>query len=166
MPLIAPESAGRRGPLPELIRTDTAAAQLDALIAQLRDEHAHGRPWGDMAVIYRNNWEGEKLHEALTRIGIPSSLADERGKQALFVVTNSVKLLTMHSCKGLEFPFVIVPGLGSLPHEGQREVDEARLLYVAMTRATERLVLIHHLDSVFSKRIRDSINEVQGQIAR
>lgn len=165
VPLIAPESAGRRGPLPELIRTDTAAAQLDALIAQLRDEHAHGRPWGDMAVIYRNNWEGEKLHEALARIAIPSSLADERGKQALFVVKDSVKLLTMHSCKGLEFPFVIVPGLGSLPHEGQREVDEARLLYVAMTRATERLVLIHHLDSVFSKRIRDSINEVQGQLA-
>ncbi|GAB3793087.1 nuclease-related domain-containing DEAD/DEAH box helicase [Dyella agri] len=165
VPLIAPESAGRRGPLPELIRTDSAPAQLDALIAQLRDEHAHGRPWGEMAVIYRNNWEGEKLYEALSRIDIPSSLADERGKQALFVVRDSVKLLTMHSCKGLEFPFVIVPGLGSLPREGQHEADEARLLYVAMTRATERLVLIHHLDSVFSRRIRDSINEVQAQLA-
>ncbi|MBA2079080.1 3'-5' exonuclease [Rhodanobacter sp. PCA2] len=166
VPLVAPESAGRRGPLPELIRTDTAAAQLDVLIAQLRDEHAHGRPWDEMAVIYRASWEGEKLHEVLQRIGIPSSLADERGKQALFVVRDSVKLLTMHSCKGLEFPFVIVPGLGSLPREGQREIDEARLLYVAMTRATERLLLIHHLDSVFSKRIRDSINEVQAQLAR
>ena len=77
-----------------------------------------------------------------------------------------MKLLTMHSCKGLEFPFVIIPGLGSLPRENQREVDEARLLYVAMTRATERLVLIHHLDSMFSKSIRDSINEVQAQLAR
>jgi hypothetical protein len=166
VPLIAPESAGRRGPLPELIRTDTAAAQLDALIAQLRDEHAHGRPWGEMAVIYRAGWEGEKLHDALERLAIPSSLADENGKQALFVVKDSVKLLTMHSCKGLEFPFVIIPGLGSLPRENQREVDEARLLYVAMTRATERLVLIHHLDSMFSKSIRDSINEVQAQLAR
>jgi superfamily I DNA/RNA helicase len=165
VPLVAPESAGRRGPLPELIRTDSAAAQLDALIARLRDEHAHGRAWDDMAVIYRNNWEGEKLHEALERTGIPSSLADERGKQALFLVKDSVKLLTMHSSKGLEFPFVAIPGLGSLPKEGQREADEARLLYVAMTRATERLVLIHHLDSVFSRRIRDSINEVQAQLA-
>jgi hypothetical protein len=33
-----------------------------------------------------------------------------------------------------------------------------------MTRATEHLLLIHHDDSVFSKRIRDSINEVQGQL--
>lgn len=165
VPLVAPESAGRRGPLPELIRTDNASAQLDTLIAQLREEHAHGRPWGEMAVIYRANWEGEKLHEALARIDIPSSLADERGKLALFVVKDSVKLLTMHSCKGLEFPCVFIPGLGSLPREGQREADEARLLYVAMTRATQRLVLIHHLDSVFSKRIRDSINEVQAQLA-
>jgi hypothetical protein len=164
VPLIAPQSAGRRGALPELVRTETASAQLDLLIARLRDEHAHGRPYSDMAVLFRNQWEGEKLHEALQRIGIPSRLADNTGKHALFVVEDSVKLVTMHSSKGLEFPFVIIPGLGSLPKPGQSEADEARLLYVAMTRATEHLLLIHHDDSVFSKRIRDSINEVQEQL--
>jgi hypothetical protein len=164
VPLIAPQSAGRRGALPELVRTETASAQLDLLIARLRDEYAHGRPYSDMAVLFRNQWEGEKLHEALQRIGIPSRLADNTGKHALFVVEDSVKLVTMHSSKGLEFPFVIIPGLGSLPKPGQSEADEARLLYVAMTRATEHLLLIHHDDSVFSKRIRDSINEVQEQL--
>ncbi|MEP6897835.1 MAG: 3'-5' exonuclease [Rhodanobacter sp.] len=164
VPLIAPESAGRRGAVPELVRTDTAGAQLDLLIARLRDEHAHGRPYSDMAVLFRNLWEGEKLHQALQRTGIPSRLADDKGKQTLFVVEDAVKLITMHSSKGLEFPFVIIPGLGSLPKPGQTEVDEARLLYVAMTRATEHLLLIHHDDSVFSKRIRDSINEVQEQL--
>lgn len=165
VPLVAPESAGRRGPLPELVRTDTAADQLEVLIAQLRDEHAHGRPYSDMAVIFRHQWEGEKLQEALKREAIPSRLAEGNGKRSLFVVEDSVKLVTMHSSKGLEFPFVIIPGLGSLPKEGKSEADEARLLYVAMTRATERLLLIHHDDSVFSKRIRDSINEVQAQLA-
>ncbi len=164
VPLIAPQSAGRRGALPELVRTETASAQLDLLIARLRDEHAHGRPYSDMAVLFRNQWEGERLHEALQRISIPSRLADNTGKHALFVVEDSVKLVTMHSSKGLEFPFVIIPGLGSLPKPGQSEADEARLLYVAMTRATEHLLLIHHDDSVFSKRIRDSINEVQEQL--
>jgi hypothetical protein len=164
VPLIAPESAGRRGAVPELIRVDTAPAQLTVLIAQLRDEHAHGRPWSEMAVIFRNQWEGEKLAEALERQGIPARLAEGRGKGALFAVGDTVKLVTMHSSKGLEFPFVIIPGLGSLPKDGKDEAEEARLLYVAMTRATERLVLIHHDDSVFSKRIRDSINQVQGQL--
>ncbi|EIM01619.1 nuclease-like protein [Rhodanobacter thiooxydans LCS2] len=166
VPLIAPESAGRRGAVPELVRTDTARAQMDVLIARLRDEHAHGRPYSEMAVIYRNQWEGEKLHEVLRELGIPSRLADNAGKQTLFVVEDSVKLVTMHSSKGLEFPFVIIPGIGGLPKEGQGENDEARLLYVAMTRATDHLLLIHHLDSVFSRRIRDSINEVQGQLER
>ena len=164
VPLVAPESAGRRGAVPELVRTDTARAQMDVLVARLRDEHAHGRPYSEMAVIYRNQWEGEKLHETLRQLGIPSRLADNAGKQTLFVVEDSVKLVTMHSSKGLEFPFVIIPGIGGLPKEGQSEADEARLLYVAMTRATEHLLLIHHNDSVFSKRIRDSINEVQGQL--
>ncbi len=164
VPLIAPESAGRRGAVPELVRTDTARAQLDVLIARLRDEHAGGRPYSDMAVLYRNQWEGDKLHEVLQQLGIPSRVADHTGKQTLFVVEDSVKLMTMHSSKGLEFPFVIIPGLGGLPKEGQREADEARLLYVAMTRATEHLLLIHHEDSIFSKRIRDSINQVQGQL--
>lgn len=165
IPLVAPESAGRRGPLPELVRTDTAAAQLDLLIAQLRDEQAHGRRWSDMAVIFRNQWEGERLQEALRREDIPCRLAEGNGKSSLFLVEDSVKLVTMHSSKGLEFPFVIIPGLGSLPKDGKNEADEARLLYVAMTRATERLLLIHHDDSVFSKRIRDSINDVQAQLA-
>jgi hypothetical protein len=164
VPLIAPESAGRRGAVPELVRTDTARAQLDVLIARLRDEHAHGRPYSEMAVIYRNQWEGEKLHAILKDLDIPSRLADHTGKQTLFVVEDSVKLMTMHSSKGLEFPFVIVPGLGGLPKESQREADEARLLYVARTRATEHLLLIHHEDSIFSKRIRDSISQVQGQL--
>ncbi len=164
VPLIAPESAGRRGAVPELVRTDSARAQLDVLIARLRDEHAHGRPYSDIAVLYRNQWEGEKLHEVLQGMDIPSRLADNAGKQTLFVVEDSVKLITMHSSKGLEFPLVIIPGLGALPKEGQSEADEARLLYVAMTRATEHLLLIHHADSVFSKRIRDSINQVQVQL--
>ncbi|WP_266183181.1 3'-5' exonuclease [Dyella humicola] len=165
VPLIAPESAGRRGALPELIRVERMEDQLPAIIQRLRDEHAGGRRLSDMAVIFRNGWEGEKLHEALQRAQIPSRLAEGNGKSSLFVVDDTVKLVTMHSSKGLEFPLVIIPGLGSLPKPGKDEVDEARLLYVAMTRATERLVLIHHEDSIFSQRIRHSINEVQGQLA-
>ncbi|TCI11422.1 DNA helicase II [Dyella soli] len=165
VPLIAPQSAGRRGALPELIRVERMEQQLPAIIERLRDERAAGRALSDMAVIFRNAWEGEKLHEALERAGIPSRLAESTGRTSLFVVEDAVKLVTMHGSKGLEFPLVIIPGLGSLPKPGKDEADEARLLYVAMTRATERLVLIHHEDSIFSQRIRLSINEVQAQLS-
>jgi hypothetical protein len=165
VPLIAPQSAGRRGAVPELIRVDNASAELATLISQIRDELAHGRRLDDIAVIYRHNWQGEKFHDALDKAGIACRLADNKGgKNALFLVKDTVKLVSMHSSKGLEFPLVIMPGLGQLPKPGEDEAREARLLYVAMTRATERLLLIHHEDSVFSARIRASINEVTAQL--
>ncbi len=165
VPLIAPESAGRRGAVPELLRADSAHAELAMLISQIRDEQSHGRRLDDIGVLYRHNWQGEKLRDALNQADITCRLADNSGgKNALFLVKDTVKVVSMHSSKGLEFPLVIIPGLGQLPRPGDDEHAEARLLYVAMTRATERLLLLHHGDSLFSKRIRDSINEVQSQL--
>ena len=61
-----------------------------------------------------------------------------------------VQLSTIHGAKGLEFDHVFVTGVeeGLLPHyyctDSADEVEqERRLLYVAMTRAKERLVLTH-----------------------
>lgn len=61
--------------------------------------------------------------------------------------TEGVAILTMHASKGLEFPVVFLPGLneGAIPHiqsRSEREVEEERrLLYVAVTRAKDRLYL-------------------------
>lgn len=165
IPLISPESAGRRGPVPELARAADGRDEMRLLVDALGDEHAHGRPWQEMAVIYRNQWEGDALAAALAGVQIPFSHAKGSGKLHLFSSGDTVKLLTMHSSKGLEFPFVIIPDLGALPRHGEDDANEARLLYVAMTRATEQLLLLHHTESVFTRRIRAAINEVQRQLA-
>ncbi len=65
------------------------------------------------------------------------------------VEAESVSLLTFHSAKGLEFGRLYVIGVedNEMPGwnaRGQGEVNEARrLLYVAMTRAKDRLTLTH-----------------------
>ena len=60
----------------------------------------------------------------------------------------AVTLLTAHLCKGLEFPVVFCAGMveGGFPHFRSREKEsdleeERRLVYVAFTRAMERLYL-------------------------
>jgi superfamily I DNA/RNA helicase len=62
---------------------------------------------------------------------------------------DAVTLITVHSCKGLEFPRVWIVGLedGLMPHarskaEGTLD-EERRLFYVAMTRAMQTLALSH-----------------------
>ena len=45
-------------------------------------------------------------------------------------------------------------GGGELPVPVEQEADEARLLYVAMTRATHELVITSCKQSVFSERLR------------
>jgi superfamily I DNA/RNA helicase len=56
-----------------------------------------------------------------------------------------VQLLTLHACKGLEFPVVIFIGCEEdlIPHRtlGSDVSEERRLFYVGVTRAKERLVL-------------------------
>jgi len=62
-----------------------------------------------------------------------------------------VNLMTIHQAKGLEFKCVIIPGLneGILPHVNSLEQtilnleEERRFMYVAMTRAMERLIITY-----------------------
>jgi DNA helicase-2/ATP-dependent DNA helicase PcrA len=62
-----------------------------------------------------------------------------------------VNLMTIHQAKGLEFKCVIVPGLneGILPHVNSLEQllinleEERRLMYVAMTRSMEPLIITY-----------------------
>jgi superfamily I DNA/RNA helicase len=56
-------------------------------------------------------------------------------------LANTIKVMTMHVSKGLEFPVVALCGVGQMPGAGEDEREEARLFYVAATRATQRLAI-------------------------
>ena len=86
--------------------------------------------------------------------------------------TGRLHLMTIHQAKGLQFNCVFVPGLneGILPHINSVEQlvnleEERRLMYVAITRAMERLfVTYRRTQSGQPITIRSRfINEISGQ---
>jgi DNA helicase-2/ATP-dependent DNA helicase PcrA len=86
----------------------------------------------DIAVIYRNNYQGDLLKE---------ELGDSITGKAVFI--------TMHASKGLEFKTVIITGISDkiIPDRGSDLEEERRLFYVAITRAKDNLHIIYHNNS-------------------
>ena len=80
--------------------------------------------------------------------GFLSHASLEAGESQAQAGQDAVQLMTVHAAKGLEFTAVFITGLeeGLFPHENSAtEADgleeERRLMYVAITRAKERLYL-------------------------
>ena len=90
---------------------------------------------------YQNEIGTVNLEDFLDEISLVADV--EEHKEDKDVIT----LMTIHSAKGLEFKVVFVVGLeeGIMPHsmslEEHGEEEERRLMYVAITRAKERLYL-------------------------
>jgi len=98
------------------------------------------------AASYFEPAEGEEVLDPLSEFLVHAAL--EAGEVQASSNTDCVQLMTLHSAKGLEFPFVFISGVeeGLFPHnqslqeEGRLE-EERRLCYVGITRARKKLVL-------------------------
>ncbi|MES2918756.1 MAG: 3'-5' exonuclease [Pseudomonadota bacterium] len=153
VPLIAPESAQRHGPPPLLLELPSFNAEVKAILERFRALQAQGYAWGDMAVVYRHKWMGEKVDQLFRAAGIPASWLNRDGASRKRLGEDAVSIVTLHSSKGLEFPVVAIPGVGYLPNATESVSDEARLMYVGMTRAMDHLVMTCHQASAFAERL-------------
>lgn len=92
----------------------------------------------------------ENLEQFLEDVALVQDAEAKAEEQSESATEGSITLMTMHSAKGLEFPVVFVVGMeeGIFPHsrsiaEKKEMEEERRLAYVAMTRAKDRLYLLH-----------------------
>ncbi len=96
---------------------------------------------------YVEKADSPSLHDYLTSIALERR--DEEPDKEKMANADAVKLMTLHSAKGLEFPRVYMVGMeeGLLPHKRTIEgteaeiAEERRLAYVGVTRAQESLTL-------------------------
>ena len=160
-PLVQPNSAGREGPLPELVKCSSFRQEIMHIVDRAQQLQARGIPWNEMAILYRSKWMGERIFRELTKAELPVDwINKDRDSRNFDPSKQSIKLMTMHASKGLEFPVVFIPGLGYLPNPHQAIEEEARLLYVAMTRAIEVLMLTCDRRSRFVERMEGALEKV------
>jgi len=105
---------------------------------------------------YREYSALEAIEHLLEDVALGSDQDELKEKEEF----DAVRLMTVHSAKGLEFPYVFITGLeeGLFPHErlGDERVDteeERRLFYVALTRAKKKVFLSYaHIRTIFGSQ--------------
>ncbi|MDR2925918.1 MAG: NERD domain-containing protein [Azoarcus sp.] len=143
-PRIHPDAGGRNGCKPIVSRFGSLSDELDSLAEQLKARNASNVPYDQMAVLCRFNRQVDTFRATLSGKGIPAAHVQSG--------SSGVRLMTMHASKGLEFNTVVIPDLGCMPYAKIAPENEAKLLYVAMTRATDMLIVSYHRESDFTRQ--------------
>ena len=147
--LIRNLQAGLDGrPVAEITRSVLEESGYEAFLTSQRTLEAEGRLENleelvGVAAEYDKRADEPSLDGFLQEISLyadTDNLAD---------TSSMLTLMTLHNAKGLEFPVVFIAGMeeGVFPH--QRSLDESnveeerRLAYVGITRAMDRLYLVH-----------------------
>ncbi|WP_330249487.1 AAA family ATPase [Nocardia sp. NBC_00565] len=127
------------------------AAELQGITKWIGSRHEEGYALADIAVCAFEHRQVNDIRQALTAEGIPNVEINERTDEEN--LGDTVRVMTMHRAKGLEFRAVALPQLSAETFPPyyvrklkgfERQQAEHRLrcvLYVAGSRARERLAL-------------------------
>ncbi len=155
---VVPTKVARQGPVP-VYRGCASIADEHALIARLVDDFREkGLAEKEIAVLYPRR-ERDRIDALCRRLRQANQVcwisndSDPNGG-VRSIARPGIRLLTIHSAKGLEFPAVIVSSLDQLPNPiAPDALRDSNLLYVALTRAIDHLAVTWSGRSDFTDRV-------------
>ncbi len=166
--VVPPRSTRVDGPVPKVVSHATDGDEAGWAAQRAKLSRTPGRRWSSIAVLTRTNAQLAKVQAAMDAARVPSLIAGadlgpasdlraESGRRGVDrpeedmaawedpADRDRVVLTTFHRAKGLQWPTVIVLGLGAglMPIASAQTPaavdEERRLLYVALTRSEEEL---------------------------
>jgi len=159
--VLSMQQDGEGLPLPEIIRR---VIDQSGLAAHYQAEREGGERLENLKELINaaTSFVHESEDDSLTAFLAHASL--EGGEHQAEGYQDAVQLMTVHAAKGLEFHSVFISGLeeGLFPHENSRNEpdgleEERRLMYVAMTRARQRLYLSYAESRMLHGQVRVNI---------
>ena len=156
------------GPVPKIVSHASDSDEAAWVADRVKMSRTPGRQWSSIAVLTRTNAQLAVVQAALDKARVPNLVAgadlgpasdlrgdgekrgvdsdgDEAGRPDAPEDRDRVVLTTFHRAKGLQWPTVIILGLGAglMPIASAQTPaaidEERRLLYVALTRSEEEL---------------------------
>lgn len=88
---------------------------------------------------------------ALTGRGLQHQL--RKGVRTIDPTADTIKVLTMHASKGLQFSGGALVAAGHMPASSEEELEGTKLSYVGAKRATQRLIIGFCGDELFGERL-------------
>ena len=147
----------RLGPKPVFTVVLDEPELFRVLVAKIKQELVSRSP--SQIAVLAANWDTlKRIEDQLRSCSIAVGIG---ARGAINLNEPTVKLLSMHSVKGLDFPivFVVGPKLKDLGGAARAELPETRrVLYVALTRASEQLTILA-LDQAHHPLLEDLVPE-------
>lgn len=173
-PVVTPEASERSGPPPRLILAEQPQAIASLALAACAQELNQGHAAKDIALLYRYG-TGRSAHRirSLQQLA-PSTLDGEKlywitenqaAKQSYAAQNPGIRLLTTQSALGLEFKSVYLLWAEDFDRalqdaDSERQLENLRELYVAMTRAQDQLTILCSANSALGHRLVESADEL------
>lgn len=149
----------------ELVRADTFIAQAEAAVRDVRVQLGEGRALNDVAILVTSRWMYKPLLAMLHEHAVPFELVTKENQDFLDLTTPTVKVMTVHKAKGLEFGLICLLGLEQLDDHREQGIDAVeaeqrkhrmRLGLVGPSRAKDMLMIYYSKHNVFLERLKNS----------
>ncbi|WP_419847277.1 DEAD/DEAH box helicase [Candidatus Poriferisocius sp.] len=144
--LVMPEAALRHGKRPVLLECPDLRTEAETLTKETAEFLRNGATHDDIVIMSGSKELRITLQQTLRAKGIPALDAQQERDQVVST-RGSVRVATLQLLKGLEYPHVLIGGVNDIwTKDDDDDETRQRLLYVAMTRATETLTVTYSGD--------------------